>query len=141
MPKLETIEKAPSMNRLCKYAVTTYDILKRVLADPSDSRISAEARELITRLEKGPEVVKVKICRDEDAEDPRDMDNLGHLVHWHRRRILASDSERVATPADAKRFMDHAKAIHIKPVYAYEHSNICLSFSPFQDPFDSGQVG
>lgn len=83
----------------------------------------------------------IRICHDDDPTSPRDNDNFGHMVCWHRRYKLG-DEQPKEDPQDW-----HAaqpKGSIILPIIMYEHSGIALSTSrggQFSDPWDSGQVG
>lgn len=87
----------------------------------------------------------LKIFQDEvpDSSDPRDWDNLGTIVAFHRRYDLGdkhsfSDEEAVLA------HIEETGAVAL-PVFMYDHSGISLSTSnagyPFNCEWDSGQVG
>lgn len=98
-----------------------------------------------------------------DAESPREWDNVGTMVCWHRRYRLGDEQPMV----DPERwrlwlagdlvggFNTYAENVlekHIQaaldkhicvilPLHLYEHSGITMSTSRFSCPWDSGQVG
>lgn len=80
---------------------------------------------------------------DEDPESPRDWDNLGTMICWHRRYDLG-DKHEFAQPDDFLEWLKSEKAI-VLPLYLADHGNIWMSTRrdcyPFNCPWDSGQVG
>lgn len=88
------------------------------------------------------------IERDEDADSPRDWDNLGTIWHWHRRYDLGDGNapgdvlESGNTFGDIARYMEKEyNAAIVLPVYLYDHSGLRISTSAFSCPWDSGMVG
>lgn len=76
----------------------------------------------------------LKIIYDECAESPREWDNLGTMVCFHRRYNLG-DKHNFSSPDEIP------EARITLPLYLYDHSGITMSTSPFSCPWDSGQVG
>jgi hypothetical protein len=106
----------------------------------------------------------ITIYLDDDAESPREWDNIGTMLCWHRRYDLgdeqpkSSPSETLAAlaydlspnpPEDDRIWEDHPEHVHrclekhsvMLPLYLYDHSGITMSCSSFSCPWDSGQVG
>lgn len=103
---------------------------------------------------------KLIIRPDSDPESPREWDNVGTMVCWHRRYNLG-DEQPKESPSEWIRNLaaDHVKAYdaelipdeHIQrildkhfiilPLYLYDHSGLSMSCSAFSCPWDSGQVG
>ncbi len=83
---------------------------------------------------------KLQVFRDEDAESPREWDNLGKMVCWHRRYNLG-DKHEYKDPQAFKESDEYKNAFVILPLYLYDHSGITMSNTDFGDRFDSGQVG
>lgn len=106
------------------------------------------------------------IKRDNYPCNPREWDNLGTMVCWHRRynlgdphnyhspeyffedlleQVVDLNNEEFWEFADAldENIRERILAAHylILPVYMYEHSGIALSTRPFSCRWDSGQVG
>lgn len=83
----------------------------------------------------------LKIVPDQDPESPRNWDNLGTMVCFHKRMILGDKhSETVESLGEIIKRKD----VISLPIYAYIHSGIALSTSrtgQFADPWDSGQLG
>lgn len=85
----------------------------------------------------------LKIVSDQNPEDPRKWSNLGTMVCWHGRYQLG-DRHEFSSPED---FWDYIKReggrknFVILPLYLYDHSGLTISDRPFDDPWDSGQVG
>jgi len=110
-------------------------------------------------------IYRIGIWSDDNPQDPRENDNLGTMVCWHRNYRLGDEQigrhgviewlERMAErDSNAKRFdgMDSQtlftalltiarKRYIILPLYLYDHSGITMSTSPFGCGWDSGQVG
>jgi hypothetical protein len=81
----------------------------------------------------------VNLFYDEDTESPRQWDNLGEMVCFHRRYSLG-DKHTFRSPEEVEEFL--SKTPHVAlPLYLYDHSGITMSTSPFSCPWDSGRVG
>lgn len=78
---------------------------------------------------------------DENCNDPRDWDNLGTIVCWHRRYNLGDDQPKQERAEWAAWFKKEHPNAPILPVYLYDHSGITISTSPFGCVWDSGQIG
>lgn len=74
----------------------------------------------------------ITIVQDEDAENPRDMDNLGTMYCKHKDYTLG---DKDADPIGAT-----FKGVQL-PLYLYDHSGITMNTSGFNCPWDSAQVG
>lgn len=83
---------------------------------------------------------ELSIFRDEDAESPREWDNLGKMVCWHRRYALG-DKHDFDSPQDFYESAEYKDIFVILPIYLYDHSGITISNDDFGDRWDSGQVG
>jgi len=84
----------------------------------------------------------LKIEQDDDPVNPwEDYDHLSKIVHWHRRGFFGEDIRG----REEEWFEEHERAGDIiLPLYLYEHSGQTISLGrdyPFNDPWDSGQVG
>ncbi len=102
-------------------------------------------REVYTTIQKGNYVAQ--IITDDNPTNPRtDFDNLGTMVCFHNRMTLGDTDHGFSSPDD---FMDYWRENKkdipvILPIFAYEHGGITISTGrgyPFNDMFDSGQVG
>jgi len=104
--------------------------------------------------------VTLKIVYDSCPENPRDWDNLGTMVAWHRKYDLG-DKHRYADttdlfeslirdvlfdcvmeflePKDLEGFVKQYYTI--LPLYLYDHSGTIMNTTGFSCPWDSGQVG
>lgn len=105
----------------------------------------------------------IEIDQDECPESPREWDNVGTMVHWHRRYDLGD--RRVS---DARSFLlelmqdrewreqqkevpdeipdEHIssyidKHFWILPLFLYDHSGLSMRIRNFDCSWDSGQVG
>lgn len=83
---------------------------------------------------------KLQVFRDEFAESPRQWDNLGKMVCWHRRYNLG-DKHDYEDPQAFYGSEEYKNAFVILPLYLYDHSGITISNTDFGDRWDSGQVG
>lgn len=85
--------------------------------------------------------VKLEILWDEDAESPREWENLGKMVCWHPRYKLG-DRHGFIDPEEFERFWteDGGGGVRL-PLFLMDHSGLSMSCSDFGDPWDSGQVG
>lgn len=83
----------------------------------------------------------VKIFQDCDAESPREWDNLGTIVHWHRRYDFG---EQIDNPQE---FLDALpRGSIVLPIALLDHSGLHMwvgNGSHWSDAggWDSGQVG
>ena len=94
----------------------------------------------------------VSLYQDDCGESPREWDNLGHMVCWHRRSNLGDEQVRPGEHAGSlegfeKWLAQERKARVILPIYIYEHSGITITTSyaaylRYPDKqWDAGQVG
>lgn len=102
---------------------------------------------------------RLSIYPDETPESPREWDNAGTMVCWHRHYNLGDeqpketaseflkalscieydgDDEKIERSMVEKAI---AKNFIMLPLYLYDHSGITISTGPFSCPWDSGQVG
>jgi hypothetical protein len=103
---------------------------------------------------------EIRLEYDSDPESPRDWDNLGRMVCWHRRYNLGDEqpsedageylldlARKVVSSSYPEALLIKnrdailAKHYAILPLYLYDHSGITISTGPFSCPWDSGQVG
>lgn len=99
---------------------------------------------LVATCIKGDEVLEIH--RDYCPRDPRENDNLGTMVCFHKRYAIGDKHDY--NPHDFRSWEEVKSAIEkdndvavILPVYMYDHSGIALATTPFHCPWDSGQVG
>jgi len=106
----------------------------------------------------------IKVEQDDMTESPREWDNLGTMVYWHRNYNLGDvdGSKEYNHPRDLfvelsglefedpdyltdeqyQRCVDVANERNIiLPLYLYDHSGITMNTSGFSCGWDSGQVG
>jgi len=84
-----------------------------------------------------PDGQKIDIFYDQDADDPRTWDNLGHFAMAHRRYSFGDSNHSSVSHLEACKPKDCISL----PVYMYDHSGITISTKPFSCPWDSGQIG
>ena len=82
----------------------------------------------------------VELHIDEDAESPRQWDNVTKMYCLHNRYCLG-DEHNGRTPDDVARMINDDKAVAVLPLYLYDHGGITMRTTPFHCPWDSGQVG
>lgn len=85
----------------------------------------------------------LELFPDEDAESPREWDNLGKMITWHRRYNLG-DKHEFSSPETFEKMARSFKWLTL-PLYLYDHSGLTMSTDggryPFNDRWDAGQVG
>jgi len=81
---------------------------------------------------------RIKIQHDSDSEGPREWDNLGTFVGWHRNYRIG-DAQPSEDPEEYLKALPDDEII--LNVYMYEHSGVAYSTSAFGCAWDSGQVG
>ena len=81
---------------------------------------------------------EIKLMPDENADSPREWDNLGKMVCFHSSYVLGD--KHSLTTDEVKDILDRKDVIAL-PLYLYEHGGITMSCEPFSCPWDSGQVG
>lgn len=74
-----------------------------------------------------------------DPESPREWDNLGKMVCWHKRYQLG-DKHNYKNTQEFQDSIDVQKIV-VLPLYLYDHSGITMRTYPFENHWDSGQVG
>ena len=101
--------------------------------------------ELITKGAKYVEVI-----REDDPESPRDWDNLGTMVCFHRRYNLGDKHDYKVDDYNSwdevKQAITENGGKYIAPLYLYDHGGISISIGSFigkapHAEWDSGQVG
>jgi len=87
----------------------------------------------------------INIVADYDSESPREWDNLGKMICFHRNYTLGDKHEIKHEDYDGWDEMESHLAKEydavILPVYLYDHSGITINTTGFNCPWDSGQVG
>lgn len=85
---------------------------------------------------------KVTIERDDYPESPRDWDDVGRMVCWHRDYTLG-DEQPSESPEEYRKYLDEIEKAGgvVLPLYLYDHSGVTMNVSGFNCPWDSGQVG
>lgn len=90
--------------------------------------------------------IKVEVGVDEHPYNPREDDNVGKMVCFHRRYRLGDEHSYRHEDYNSWSEMKEAivkeeDVVAIFPLYLYDHSGITISTSPFSCAWDSGQVG
>ena len=94
---------------------------------------------VVKEIKKGNKILRISI--DPNPSSPREEDNLGTMVCWHRSYDLG-DKHDFTDPEDFKSFVSANKErIICLPVYMFDHSGITISTEPFGCNWDSGQIG
>ena len=111
-------------------------------------------------IESSLKIIKTKtgfearyLIQDNDPFDPRENENLGTMVCFHKRYTLGDKTELNSDMFNGWEEMydyliKEKKAVMVLPLYLYDHSGISMKVGSFQGylpqghaEFDSGQVG
>jgi len=89
---------------------------------------------------------KLVVEHSDFAESPREWDNLGTMVCFHRRYDLGDKHNYNHNDYDSWEEMERAiikneNVAVILPLYLYDHSGITMNTTGFSCGWDSGQVG
>ena len=89
---------------------------------------------------------ELKIEQDTNPYSPREDDNLGRMICFHKRYELGDKHDYISDRYDSwddlkNTLLEDFKGGVILPLYLYDHSGITISTSPFGCNFDSGCVG
>lgn len=89
---------------------------------------------------------RIEIHTDEDTESPRNWENLGKMVCFHKRYDLGDKHDYDHNYYDGweameKDIIKKENVAVILPLYLYDHSGITISTSSFNDRWDSGMIG
>ena len=79
----------------------------------------------------------IELQQDDDAESPREWDNVGEILYTSSRYNLG---DRRTTREEIEEIVKRDDVIWL-PVYAYIHSGTRLNTTSFHCPWDSGQCG
>lgn len=86
-----------------------------------------------------------EVNQDFHPINPREDDNFGRMVCFHKRYDLGDKTEYKSSDfeswAELKEQLVKDGAKVILPLYLYDHSGITMSTKPFGCNWDSGQVG
>lgn len=89
---------------------------------------------------------RLKLVHDSSPDSPRNWDNLGTMICFHRRYDLGDNHNYNSD--DYSGWEEMKKAIIkeenpavILPLYMYDHSGITIRTTPFSCRWDSGQIG
>jgi hypothetical protein len=85
--------------------------------------------------------VRLTIMYDEFCTSPRENDNLGTFVMWHRRYSYGDEHPKSKTPEEYLEELKEEGKFEMLPVYMFDHSGIAFNTGGFNCPWDSGQVG
>lgn len=88
----------------------------------------------------------LKIFDDFEATNPREFENLGTLICFHKQYNLG-DKTKLKTSDflswnELKKYLyKKERALIIIPIFLYDHSGITINTTGFACPWDSGQIG
>ena len=86
--------------------------------------------------------LKIGVDNSYITVNPRVGNNLGHLICWHGRYNLGDKHNFIDRKFFEEYVNDKDNEVYcILKVYLYDHSGLALSTTPFNDKFDSRQVG
>ena len=88
----------------------------------------------------------IKVYQDECPNNPREDDNLGVIICFHKRYKLGDEnklnSEMFGGWDELEKYIrKELKASVVLPLYLYDHSGITINTTGFSCPWDSGRVG
>ena len=81
----------------------------------------------------------LEIHTDDDAESPRQWDNMGTMICSHKRYTLGDDM--VESAEELNEILREEKPVIHMPLYLYDHGGITMSTGDYADRWDSGCVG
>lgn len=88
---------------------------------------------------------KMEIYRDQQPIDPRTWDNLTTMVCSHRDYQLGDEEPDMEINGSWESVEENIRkdndVVAMKKLYLYNHSGITISTSPFNNRWDSSQVG
>ena len=89
---------------------------------------------------------RLKLVPYSSPKSPRDWDNLGTMICFHRRYDLGDKHNYSSDDYNSWEEMKQAiikeeNPAVILPLYMYDHSGISISTTPFSCRWDSGQIG
>lgn len=90
--------------------------------------------------------INIKIVHDQDCQNPLEDDELVSMALFHQRYNLPNTHDVSAEhfsswDAIESHIVEVLHAPVILPVYMLDHSGLAFSTTPFNYPWDSGQVG
>ena len=103
---------------------------------------------VIDRLEHNGIVIEV--IPDDNPMDPREWDNVGTMVCFHKRYQLGDKtdfkSEDYESWEEVRTAIEENNGIHIYPLFLYDHSGISIRIGSWDGraphaEWDSGQIG
>ena len=92
------------------------------------------------------EKYKLEIFDDLNPCSPREFDNLGTMVCFHRRYNLGDETELKSSDFSSWEELENylykeENTLIAIPVFMYDHSGLWINTTGFSCPWDSGQVG
>lgn len=89
---------------------------------------------------------RIRTFYDESPESPRNWDNLGTMVCFHRNYDLGDKHDYTFNDYDSwdemeKDIIKRENVGVILPLYLYDHSGVTMNTTGFECRWDSGQVG
>ena len=83
----------------------------------------------------------IGIESDENPTDPREFnDDTMPVINCIHSNYNLGDKHQFKAPYELVKYVNSGNFHHL-PLYLYDHSGITMSTTPFQCPWDSGQVG
>lgn len=84
--------------------------------------------------------VRIRAVDSDDITSPRDGSCLGIIADWSKYGV-GTDFPNISAKAWSANKLAAGDVCVMLPVYAYVHSNIRISTTPYNDRWDSGQIG
>jgi hypothetical protein len=89
----------------------------------------------------------IKIYQDCDPQSPREWDNFGTMVCFHKRYTLGDSGHGInhddfGSWSEIEGYLQKERDVAVMlPLYLYDHSGITMNTRGFSCPWDSGRVG
>jgi len=124
-------------------------VTKKVVYSIEDFELNFEPIEDSIKIEKTKEGYTVKyLIREYDPESPRNWDNLGNMLCFHKRYNLGDDTDLNSDMFNGweeveSYLIKEKKAVVILPLFLYDHSGISMRTyrHGHHAAWDCGQVG
>lgn len=90
--------------------------------------------------------MKYTIINSDFVTDPRNWENLTTMVCFHSRYILGDYHEYNVADFNSWEELENGlrrdnEIVLLRPLYLLDHSGLTVSTTPFNDRWDSGQIG
>lgn len=92
------------------------------------------------------EKYKLEVFQEEEPLNPREDENLGTIVCFHKKYSLGDETELKSSDFSNWEELESylykkENALLVLPIFMYDHSGLSINTTGFSCPWDSGQVG